>query len=32
MKKLVYISGGIGGAKLAKGFYAHKEYRPINNC
>ena len=24
MKKLVYISGGIGGAKLAKGFYAQK--------
>ena len=21
MKKIVYISGGIGGAKLAKGFY-----------
>jgi hypothetical protein len=24
MKKLAYISGGIGGAKLAKGFYAQK--------
>ena len=22
MKKITYISGGIGGAKLAKGFYA----------
>ena len=21
MKKIVYLSGGIGGAKLAKGFY-----------
>ena len=25
MKKIVYLSGGIGGAKLAKGFYHSKE-------
>ena len=25
MKKIVYLSGGIGGAKLAKGFYNLKE-------
>ena len=25
MKKIVYLSGGIGGAKLAKGFYNLKD-------
>ena len=25
MKKIVYLSGGIGGAKLAKGFYHSKD-------